>query len=116
MNRTIMLALTAVAAGLIGPSAGMADEVPKGAIANAPSTARAFPYEQDIVDLLVTGSAAKELYDRLPGTGKAQECGALGLHKGDGKMRCSKDGQDYACHIWIDAKAQSLTNAETDDC
>lgn len=115
MNRTIMV-LLAAAAVLIGTSASMADETPKGVIANAASTARAIPYDAGVVDLLVTGSAAQDLYDRLPGAGRPQACGALGLHKGDGKMSCSKDGQAYACHIWLDVTAQSLTDAEVDDC
>ena len=80
------------------------------------STARAVAYDQGIVDLLVTGAAAKALYDRLPGKGVVQECGAAGLHKGDGRIVCSKDGPEHVCHIWLDVPKQTLTEAETDDC
>lgn len=113
MNRSILPVLAILIAG---PSAAIADEVPKGAIPAPPSAAKAFPYERGIVDLLVTGSAAKTLYDGLPGKGVEQACGASGLHKGDGKMSCARNGQDYACHIWLDLKAQTLTEAEIDDC
>jgi hypothetical protein len=116
MNRSALSALAAVAVVLAGPSAAIADEVPKGAIPTGPSSSAVFPYEQGVVDLLITGPAAKALYDRLPGKGAAQACGATGLHKGDGRIGCTRNDADYACHIWLDVPAQSLTDAETDDC
>ena len=82
----------------------------------ATSEARVFPYDQGVVDLLVIGPAAKTLYERLPGRGEKQACGAAGLHKGDGKMVCVKDGPDYSCHIWLDLPKQTLAAPETDDC
>ena len=85
--------------------------------ADAPtSEARAFPHEAGVVDLLVIGPAAKTLYDRLPGKGEAQACGAAGLHKGDGRITCAKDGQAYSCHVWLDVPKQTLAQPETDDC
>ncbi len=81
------------------------------------SIARSFPAENGIVDLMVTGPAAQALYDRLPGRGQKQACGATGLHKGDGPMRCVKqDDGSYTCHIWFDTPRQSLTQPESDDC
>ncbi|CAN5792863.1 hypothetical protein BH11PSE6_BH11PSE6_08950 [soil metagenome] len=81
-----------------------------------PGIARAFPYDACIVDLLVTGAAAKTLYDRLPGKGARSACGGTGLHKGDGRISCTKDGAEHVCHIWLDMPRQALTEAETDDC
>lgn len=92
------------------------DGPPKTAGEPPPSEARTFAHEAGVVELLVIGPAAKTLYDRLPGKGKVQACGASGLHKGDGKISCRKDDGDYACWIWIDAGKQTLTEAETDDC
>lgn len=80
------------------------------------SEARAFPHEEGVVDLLITGPAARILYDRLPGKAKTQACGATGLHKGDGKITCRKDDDGFACHIWLDARKQTLAPPETDDC
>ncbi|RVT91202.1 hypothetical protein [Sphingomonas crocodyli] len=106
MTRTLALL------ALICATPASADETPK----LTPSTAKIFPYEAGVMDLLVTGPAAQSLYDALPGKGVEQACGATGLHKGDGKMSCAKNDADYACHIWIDTKAQALTLPETDDC
>jgi len=108
---TVLLALIAV-----GARAGEPTQGGKGKTDVATSEARAFPYDQGVVDLLVIGPAAKTLYDRLPGRGEKQACGAQGLHKGDGKMTCAKDGSDYSCHIWLDALRQTLAEPETDDC
>ncbi|WP_369059021.1 hypothetical protein ABOZ73_15485 [Caulobacter sp. 73W] len=80
------------------------------------SEARAFAYEDKVVDLLIVGPAARLLYDRLPGRGQVQACGASGLHKGDGKITCRKDDDGYACHIWLDAGRQTLAEPQTDDC
>jgi hypothetical protein len=90
-----------------------ADTTPNGV--EAP-VARAFPHDAGVVDLLVTGPAAKLLYDRLPGDGQAQACGASGLHKGDGSMSCVADGSRHSCHIWIDAPRQRLALPEENDC
>lgn len=89
---------------------------PRAEAAPGITEARAFPYEGGIVDLLLIGPAAQTLYDRLPGQGKTSACGATGLHKGDGKMLCTKNGADHSCHVWLDAAKQSLANPETDDC
>ncbi|TZG29446.1 hypothetical protein [Sphingomonas montanisoli] len=114
MNRRATIVVLMFA--LLAPASAGADETPKGAIVAKPSSAKVFPYEAGIVDLLVTGAAARSLYDALPGQGQEQACGAIGLHKGDGKMSCAKTGDDYACHIWLDVKAQALALPETDDC
>jgi hypothetical protein len=79
--------------------------------------ARTFPHEEGVVDLMVTGPAAKQLYDRLPGKGRKDQCGAVGLLKGDGKITCAKrDGGDYVCHVWLDVPRQALAPPEEDDC
>lgn len=79
--------------------------------------ARAFPSDNGIVDLLVTGAPAKVLYTRLPGKGKKSECTPdAGLYKGNGKMQCLKSGEDYTCHVWLDVPMQKLTDPEADDC
>lgn len=80
------------------------------------SEARAFPHDAGVVDLLVIGPAARTLYDRLPGRGVSNACGAAGLHKGDGRMRCTKDDTSYSCHVWLDASKQALAEPEDDDC
>lgn len=80
------------------------------------SEARVFPHDAGIVDLLVIGPAARTLYDRLPGRGVANACGAAGLHKGDGKIVCTKVDADYSCHVWLDVPKQSLAHPEEDDC
>lgn len=80
------------------------------------SEARAFPHEAGVVDLLVIGPAARTLYDRLPGRGATNACGADGLHKGDGRMRCAKVDAAYSCHVWLDASKQALAEPEEDDC
>jgi hypothetical protein len=101
--------------GLLAAMAGAQQRV-ETARAPDPATARAFPYEAGTVDLLVTGAAAKTLYDRLPGKGARSACGGTGLHKGDGRISCTKDGAEHVCHIWLDVPRQTLTEAETDDC
>jgi hypothetical protein len=79
--------------------------------------ARAFPHEAGVVDLMVTGPAAKQLYDRLPGKGQKDQCGAAGLIKGDGKISCVKrDGGGHVCHVWLDVPKQALADPEDDDC
>lgn len=80
------------------------------------SEARSFPYDDGVVDLLVIGPAARTLYDRLPGRGTESACGGSGLRKGDGSMTCVKDGPEFSCHIWLDARKQALAPPETDDC
>ncbi len=80
------------------------------------SEARAFPHDAGVVDLLVIGPAARTLYDRLPGRGVSNACGADGLHKGDGRMRCAKVDASYSCHVWLDASKQTLAEPEDDDC
>ena len=80
------------------------------------SEARAFPHDAGVVDLLVIGPAARTLYDRLPGRGASNACGADGLHKGDGQMRCTKVDAAYSCHVWLDASKQALAEPEDDDC
>jgi uncharacterized protein YecT (DUF1311 family) len=80
------------------------------------SEARAFPHDAGVVDLLVIGPAARSLYDRLPGRGVSNACGATGLHKGDGRMRCTKVDASYSCHVWLDASKQTLAEPEEDDC
>jgi len=85
----------------------------------APETdgvARAFPHDKGVVDLMVTGPAARQLYDRLPGKGQESQCGDVGLLKGDGKISCAKRGSDYVCHIWLDVPRQALAAPEEDDC
>jgi hypothetical protein len=83
----------------------------------ATGEARAFAYDQGIVDLLVIGAPAKLLYARLPGRGKKSECSPeAGLYKGNGKMQCLKSGEDYSCHVWLDVPQQKVTDPETDDC
>jgi hypothetical protein len=78
---------------------------------------RAFPFDKGIVDLLVIGDPAKTLYNRLPGKGKKSECNPDGgLYKGNGKMQCVKDGNEYSCHVWLDVPMQKLADPETDDC
>ena len=79
--------------------------------------ARAFPAENGVVDLLVIGDPAKTLYNRLPGKGKKSACNPDGgLYKGNGKMQCVKDGNEYSCHVWLDVPMQKLTDPESDDC
>jgi hypothetical protein len=79
--------------------------------------ARAFPHEAGVVDLMVTGPAAKQLYDRLPGKGQRDECAAVGLLKGGGKISCAKgDDGDYVCHVWLNVPKQTLAPPEDDDC
>lgn len=111
LSMGLALPACVVAAGVCAAGLQHVDSTPA-----APSSARAFPYEAGVVDLTVTGAAAKILYDRLPGKGVKQECGATGLHKGDGRMTCAKDGAEHVCHIWLDVPKQALTKAETDDC
>ncbi|MET0336222.1 MAG: hypothetical protein ABW063_00520 [Caulobacter sp.] len=84
--------------------------------AKAQSEARAFAHDDKVVDLLIIGPAARMLYERLPGKGEVQACGASGLHKGDGKITCRKDDDGYACHIWLDAGRQTLADPQIDDC
>ena len=84
--------------------------------AAATSEARAFAYEAGVVDLLVIGPAAQTLFDRLPGKAAASACGGEGVHKGDGRMICTRTRGDYSCHLWLDVPKQALTNPETDDC
>lgn len=80
------------------------------------SEARVFPHDNGVVDLLLIGPAAQTLYDRLPGKGAANACGATGLHKGDGRMTCVKADGAYSCHVWLDVAKQSLADPEEDDC
>lgn len=80
------------------------------------SEARVFPHDGGVVDVLVIGPAARTLYDRLPGRGVANACGAAGLHKGDGKIICTKIDADYSCHVWLNAPKQSLADPQEDDC
>jgi len=80
------------------------------------SEARVFPHDKGVVDLLVIGPAARTLYDRLPGRGATNACGATGLHKGDGRMVCTKIDASYSCHVWLDVPKQSLADPEEDDC
>ena len=103
------LALSLLATALV-PALGRAAEPATG-------EARAFPYDNGIVDLLVIGPPAKLLYARLPGKGKQSECSPdAGLYKGNGKMQCLKSGEDYSCHVWLDVPMQKLADPETDDC
>ena len=90
-------------------------QAPRAASADV-SEARVFPHDGGRVDLLVIGAAARTLYDRLPGRGVANACGAAGLHKGDGKLVCTKVDADYNCHVWLDVPKQSLADPEEDDC
>jgi hypothetical protein len=110
----IVIALSSgfLTAGVWAAGAQQVESLPR----SAPSSARAFPHDQGVVDLMVTGAAAKTLYDRLPGKGVEQQCGAAGLFKGNGRVSCAKDGADHVCHIWLDVPKQTLTEAETDDC
>lgn len=80
------------------------------------SEARLFPHDEGVVDLLLLGPAARMLYDRLPGRGVPSACGATGLHKGDGRMTCTKDDADYSCHVWLNVPKQTLADPEQDDC
>jgi uncharacterized protein YecT (DUF1311 family) len=80
------------------------------------SEARVFTHDQGVVDLLVIGPAARTLYDRLPGRGVTNACGATGLHKGDGRMACTKVDAAYSCHVWLNVPRQSLADPEEDDC
>lgn len=80
------------------------------------SEARVFPHDAGVVDLLVIGPAAQTLYDRLPGRGVTNACGATGLHKGDGRIVCAKVNADYSCHVWLDVPRQTLADPEEDDC
>ncbi len=114
MSRYATICLIALASAGLSPAT--ADQMPKGAPITEPSAAKAFPFDAGVMDLLVTGAAARSLYDALPGKGEAQACGATGLHKGDGKISCSKNGDDHACHIWLDTKVQTLALPEIDDC
>jgi hypothetical protein len=85
--------------------------------APADGVARAFPHEAGVVDLMVTGPAARQLYDRLPGKGQKDQCAAVGLLKGDGKISCAKrDDGDYVCHVWLDVPKQTLAPPQEDDC
>ncbi|AYV44795.1 hypothetical protein CFHF_23240 [Caulobacter flavus] len=106
----ILAALACLAA-----TPAVADGPPKPA-EEPKSEARTFPYDDGVVELLIIGPAARLLYDRLPGKGKTQACGASGLHKGDGQITCSKEGGEYACRVWLDAKKQTLAQPESDDC
>lgn len=83
------------------------------------STAKVFPSDNGIVDLMVTGPAARTLYDNLPGKGEEEEengCGASGRHKGSGRIRCVERDGEYSCHIWLDVPKETLTEPEIDDC
>lgn len=106
--RKLAAASMMIAIGLAAPAATAVEE--------PTSEARSFPYDDGVVDLLVIGPAARTLYDRLPGRGVESECGGSGLRKGDGSMTCVKDGAEYSCHIWLDARKQTLAPPETDDC
>ena len=114
MTRYSMILLVGLA--MAGLSAAAADEMPKGMVVPGPSSAKVVPFEASVRDLIVTGQAARSLYDALPGKGEAQACGATGLHKGDGKISCAKNGDEHVCHIWLDMQAQTLTQPEIDDC
>lgn len=103
--------------GILALLAAMSLAGPAGAGPEAPtSEARSFAYEQGIVDLLIIGPAAKTLYDRLPGRGAESACGGGGLHKGDGRITCLNEDEQYSCHVWLDVPRQTLTDAEIDDC
>lgn len=82
----------------------------------ATSEARLFPYDEGVVDLLVIGSAAQSLYERMPGRGAKNACGGEGVHKAAESLICTKAGADYSCHIWLDASKAKLAPPETDDC
>jgi hypothetical protein len=121
-----LLPLT-LAAGLLMPmsiSGAQAVELERTAKPAAPpnsasaetSEARVFPHDGGVVDLLVIGPAARTLYDRLPGRGAANACGAAGLHKGDGRMICTKADVAYSCHVWLNVPKQTLAEPEEDDC
>lgn len=109
-----MIVALVTIAGTTAPAASDAGEQDA---KRPPSSAEAFPASDGIVDLMVTGQAARTLYDRLPGKDeKAEACGAAGLHKGDGRMQCTKLGNEYSCHLWLDVPKQTLTEPEIDDC
>lgn len=80
------------------------------------SEARVFPHDEGVVDLLVIGPAARTLFDRLPGRGVTNACGAAGLHKGDGQMACTKVDAAYSCHVWLNVPKQTLASPQDDDC
>lgn len=80
------------------------------------SEARIFPHDGGVVDLLLIGPASRMLYDRLPGRGVTNACGATGLHKGDGRMTCTKVDAAYSCHVWLNVPKQTLAEPEGDDC
>jgi hypothetical protein len=105
-------------------SGGVALSIPVAGIAwsserapELPSYARVFAADEGIVDLMVTGPAAAEFFERLPGEGRAQACGgASGLHKGDGPMSCVRRDDDHSCHLWLHMPKQALTEPEMDEC
>ncbi|MDG2522609.1 hypothetical protein P7B02_13750 [Caulobacter segnis] len=111
MSNKAVLVITAMIGAMA--SAHAADKPAKPEPA---SEARAFAHDDGVVDLLIIGPAAKVLYERLPGKGRVQACGGAGLHKGDGRITCRKDDDGHACHIWLDARKQTLADAEIDDC
>jgi hypothetical protein len=78
--------------------------------------ARVWPHDDGVVDLMVTGPAAKQLYDRLPGKGRKSQCGDVGLLKGDGRIACAKRGEAHVCHVWLDVPKQALAPPQEDDC
>lgn len=113
-RRIIILAASAT---LVGTSAAALAGSGEQDMRRPASSAKASPGSDGVVDLMVTGPAARTLYDRLPGEGKEEKsCGALGLHKGDGSMTCTKHEGNYSCHIWLDVPKQTLAPAESDDC
>ncbi|WP_420145724.1 hypothetical protein [Sphingobium sp.] len=79
-------------------------------------SARAFPHDDGVVEMIVTGQAARQLYDRMPGKGARSECGASGLHKGSGSISCTRDGAEHICRLWIDGPHEKLAPPEMDDC
>lgn len=83
------------------------------------SNAKVFPAENGIAHLMVTGPAARSLYDNLPGKGQEEKengCGASGRHKGSGRIRCVERDGEYSCGIWLDLSKEALTEPEIDDC
>lgn len=114
MKRLHTMTAISISAALTGAAIGGAQSRER--TGDAASRADAFAGSDGIVDLMVTGSAARTLYDRLPGKGEAQACGASGLHKGNGRISCVLREGDYSCHLWLDVPKQALTEPETDDC
>lgn len=116
MKRLDVIAFVGIGAAFATAAAAGDMPEPLNGTVGVASHADAFAASDGIVDLMVTGPAAKALYDRLPGKGNAQACGASGLHKGNGRISCVRRYAHYSCHLWLDVPKQELTDPETDDC